>query len=52
MELAETTALQALRGLPPLLELCHALAVVFPQPQPACRAQRGSETCTPIPQTP
>lgn len=37
VELAETTALQALRGLPPLLELCHALAVVFPQPQPACR---------------
>lgn len=48
MELAETTALQALQGL--LMGLCHALAVVFPQPQPACRAQGGSETLTQAPQ--
>lgn len=37
VELAETTPLQALMGLPPLLGFCHGLAVVFPQPQPACR---------------
>lgn len=32
VELAETTPLQALWGLLPLLGLCHGLAVVFPQP--------------------
>lgn len=37
VELAETTPLQALWGLLPLLELCHGLAVLFPQPQPVCK---------------
>lgn len=37
MELAEATPLQALWGLLPLLGLCHGLAVVFHQPQRACR---------------